>query len=410
MATIKAFRAIHPHFNNEASLVFAGGTTAGASANSLASLKDKLEQQPVFVFEEHPAGTLYEQIPSNLDMLIKNGTLETSDSAAIYIYEIAKGIETYTGVWTLTSFNDFRTGHVKKHESTRAGEVDNLKQYRLQAGLEVSPVLITYQPDVLVNALIMDIKASLPSFIQEINGAEHRFWKIDEQIAIAKFTHAFNKLGTVYLADGHHRTSAVEQMLLEKYGDVSFPNDDPAVYFSSLYMAADQIKILAYHKHLKPGALIDTERVFQIIRKKFEIIRSRLNMPVEPVDTHHFGMYINGHWYELKAKEDAFKMASFTDQLDASILNTHILWPAFGVSGACADSRLSSIGGRDAMDQLIGQLNQDATSIGFTLCPVSVNQLLSVAYTDGLMPRKTTWVEPKIPFGLLMYHFNQPAL
>lgn len=349
MATIKAFRAIHPHFNNEASLVFAGGAGAVASANSLVSLKDKLEQQPAFVFEEHPAAALYAQIPTNLDMLIKNGTLEVSEREAIYIYEIANGIEMYTGVWTLTSFNDFRTGHIKRHESSRPAEVENLKQYRQQTGLEESPVLITYQADSLVNSLIDDVKAYLPSFTQEINGVEHRFWRVDDQAVIAKFTYAFNKLGTVYLADGHHRTSAVEQMLLEKYGSKSFPVDDPAVYFSSLYMAADQIKILSYHKLLKPGALIDTEHVFDVIRKRFEIIRSWSNMPVRPVGVHHFGMYINGQWYELKAKEDTFKTATFTEQLDANILNTHILWPAFGVSGACADARLTSIGGYDVI-------------------------------------------------------------
>jgi uncharacterized protein (DUF1015 family) len=45
-------------------------------------------------------------------------------------------------------------------------------------------------------------------------------------------------------------------------------------------------------------------------------------------------------------------------------------------------------------------------TVGFVLSPVSVTQLKSVADQEGIMPPKSTYIEPKLRSGLVIYPIN----
>ena len=57
-----------------------------------------------------------------------------------------------------------------------------------------------------------------------------------------------------------------------------------------------------------------------------------------------------------------------------------------------------------AMDEINAILAIYPDAIVFTLCPVSVEQLIAVAEAGEILPPKSTWIVPKIPYALLLHH------
>jgi uncharacterized protein (DUF1015 family) len=184
----------------------------------------------------------------------------------------------------------------------------------------------------------------------------------------------------------------------------TLPGTGPAAYFQGLYMADDQVSSMPCHQLFKPGFPIDPESFFQVIGKDFEIKFSPGNQAVEPLKAHHFGLYLNQQWYQLELRQETLREASFSERLDVNILYKYIVSPTHLLSGVQQGS--GSVGGEHALRDLLRQLSRDRLLIAFTLCPVSINQLMAIGYLKELLPPKSTWIEPKVPAGLLVYHFN----
>ena len=81
-----------------------------------------------------------------------------------------------------------------------------------------------------------------------------------------------------------------------------------------------------------------------------------------------------------------------------------MLAPIFGIEDPKTDQRLKCAGGEMAMDEINAILAVYPDAIVFTLCPVSVEQLIAVAEAGEILPPKSTWIVPKIPYALLLHH------
>ena len=54
------------------------------------------------------------------------------------------------------------------------------------------------------------------------------------------------------------------------------------------------------------------------------------------------------------------------------------------------------------MDELERKVDGQPGSVAFAMFPTSMNELLSVADDDAIMPPKSTWFEPKLRSGLFL--------
>jgi uncharacterized protein (DUF1015 family) len=57
------------------------------------------------------------------------------------------------------------------------------------------------------------------------------------------------------------------------------------------------------------------------------------------------------------------------------------------------------------VQKLRGDIEKGKAKLAFGLYPVSVNQLKEIADTNSIMPPKSTWIEPKMRSGLIIYEF-----
>lgn len=403
MANIHPFCAIRPNSVYADQLVFTTMQAESVAGNlnksgSLPPLKTLLEtvarQRPEIAEVQSDA---YEEIKNKLQTLLGNQRLWVDAEPGIYVYEIAHKNYRQTGIWALTDLSDYTTGKVKIHELTLDDSVRRLKNYREHTGLEGSPVLLTYPPSLLINRIIAETrdKAKKTSFGNR--EAFHRLWKIEDKATIKKLVNAFAQIDVVYVADGHHRLKSA-RMLAQEQEAAGLP-----VYntVTSLYMATDQLRMQEYDRVILPLTTLDKHAVLDKIMQNFDAKRIHGNRPVQPKEKGQMGMYLGGTWYNLAPVNPTREKNA--NGLDVSVLQAQVLAPVFGITDPGTDARLKCIGGDKAIEEIQALLEEQPQAIVFTLCPVSIGQLVKVADAGEILPPKSTWITPKVPYGLLMY-------
>jgi uncharacterized protein (DUF1015 family) len=405
MAKIKAFRPIRPNPFYADQLVFTrpqAESVSGVYARSggLKPLKTLLETG-ARLRPETPEGQemAYRDIHETLQSLLEKDQLWQGKTAGIYVYEVVHQHYRQTGIWALTALEDYTNGTIRIHELTFADSVRRLKNYRGKTGLEGSPVLLTYEPQDAINAIISAAQFSQPRASLGNRQAQHRLWKIEDNSMQAELIAAFEGVQRVYLADGHHRLESAAQLA----GEQKKNGLTAADYISSLYMATDQLRIEAYDRVVIPEKKTNIPELLALLKQDFEISESKANTPVQPHELHHMGMCLENTWYHLQAKAHTYNNKDMIAGFDAAILQEFILEPVFGIADPKTDSRLKCAGGEKALEEIAALFQTHPGAIAFTLCPLSMEELTGAADAGLILPPKSTWIVPKVPYGLLIY-------
>ena len=405
MANIKPFRAIRPNTLYADQLVFTTMQAESVSGDlnkseSLPPLKTLLEtvarQKPETAEGQANAFNL---VNLTLQNLLEKDRLWKEDKPGMYVYEIVHKNYRQAGIWALTDLADYMNGTIKTHELTFTESVRRLKNYRQYTGLEGSPVLLTYPPNLVINRIIAETRATGKKTSLGNREGFHRLWKIEDEETIKKLTEAFAQTGTVYLADGHHRLESAGKLAAEQQ-PAGLPVFDA---ISSLYIASDQLRMQEYDRVVLPDQPVEKELLLNRLMESFFIEEAKNKRPIQPREKGHFGMYMEGKWFNIAPRK--IPENGITASLDASILQEQVLAPIFGIADPGSDQRLKCIGGEMAMEELQALLETNPHAIAFTVCPMTVNQLVAVADAGEILPPKSTWIDPKVPYGLLMHRY-----
>jgi uncharacterized protein (DUF1015 family) len=89
--------------------------------------------------------------------------------------------------------------------------------------------------------------------------------------------------------------------------------------------------------------------------------------------------------------------------LDVSILQDWILTPLLGIKDPRTDSRIDFVGGIRGKSELSKRVDSGEYAAAFALFPTRIDDLLSVADANKVMPPKSTWFEPKLKSGLVTH-------
>ena len=118
-------------------------------------------------------------------------------------------------------------------------------------------------------------------------------------------------------------------------------------------------------------------------------------------------MYVKDGWYLLTVREE-YKSPDPVDGLDTALLQKYVLEPVFGIRDPRRDERISFVGGLRGPAELEAKVNRDGGA-AFLLYPTSLKELFAVADAGRLMPPKSTWFEPKLRSGLLIYSLKEQS-
>jgi uncharacterized protein (DUF1015 family) len=113
-------------------------------------------------------------------------------------------------------------------------------------------------------------------------------------------------------------------------------------------------------------------------------------------------MFLDGSWYTIELGEAA-PTAAATDRLDVSRLQNLLLHPLLGIEDPRSSTRIDFVGGLRGPGELERAVQSGRAAVAFSMYPVSVDDLMSIADAGGIMPPKSTWFEPKLRDGLLSH-------
>jgi uncharacterized protein (DUF1015 family) len=336
---------------------------------------------------------VFKKIANNLRRFLEMKFLVRQDVPSIYVYRVTHDDSVQTGIWTLTHIDDYLEGHIKKHELTVARRERLLAEYLQHTRLDANPVLITYHPEPMIDEIIQRyvVKAPLLDF-KFTDQSNHQVWSINSAADLNRITKAFKKLPAVYLADGHHRIASIAKL--------RFPP-----FFSTVYMNTQEIKILEFNRLVRDLGNSSPLRFLESLEKSF--LLEKLDYPSRPTRLHEIGMYMAKQWYKLVPKSDTYQIDDPVGQLDVHILQENILGPLLGIHDSRTDARITFSTGRVPIADLQQQVDNGLYALAFTLFPIAISQLMAVADANGVMPPKSTCVEPKFLVGLLTNYFTE---
>lgn len=350
---------------------------------------------------------IFKKIGENLEGFIEQKYLVKQEQPAIYIYRTAYNGLIQTGIWTLTHINDYLEGRIKKHESTVERREKLLADYLQQTGLDANPVLITYHSDSDIEAIIDKYTLLSPVLdFSFVDGSLHQVWAVELATDLKSLMAAFQRMPAVYIADGHHRAASMAKMGMHKkqLQGARHTGDETYNYFSTVYMNTREVKVLEFNRLVRDMGDLSAADFMTAVNHSFEVMLSP--EIVKPGDLHEIGMYFKEQWYKLIPRPDLYHANDPVSVLDVSILQNLILGPILNIKDPRTDARLSFEGGRTPVEELQRKVDNGLFALAFILFPTSVDQVIAVADASGVMPPKSTWVEPKFLVGLLTSYFN----
>ena len=349
------------------------------------------------------APQVYQKAKELLEKAIADGTFITDTDRCYYIYELTMDGRSQTGIVACASIDDYQNNVIKKHENTRADkELDRITHVDT-CSAQTGPIFLAYRANQVIDKEVDRVKQSpsIYNFVSD-DGIRHQVWKIADKAAVENIKNAFEKIDSIYIADGHHRAaSAVKVGLKRRKNNPDYTGEEEFNYFLSVLFPDEQLMILPYNRVVKDLNGYTKEQFMEKIAQNFDITES--DGQVMPDNKGTFGMYITGKWYRLTAKKEILSEDP-VDGLDVAILQNNLLEPVLGIHDPKTDSRIDFVGGIRGLDELEKRCNEDCV-LAFSMYPTSIKELFDVADAGQLMPPKSTWFEPKLRSGLFIHRF-----
>ncbi len=351
---------------------------------------------------------VYERAAENFQKFQDKGWLVQDKEDHYYIYAQSMNGKTQYGLVVGAYVDDYIKGHIKKHELTRRDkEEDRMKHVRVN-NANIEPVFFAYPDNDVLDRLIMRYAETEPEydFIAPIDGFRHQFWVISDSDDINVITKEFAEMPSLYIADGHHRSAAAALVGAEKQKqNPNHKGDEEYNYFMAVCFQASQLTILDYNRVVKDLNGLSSEEFLAALRKNFSVDDMGTEI-FKPTALHEFSLYLDGHWYKLKALPGTFDDTDPIGVLDVDISSRLILDQVLGIKDLRGSNRIDFVGGLRGLAELKRRVDSGEMRTALALYPVTMKQIMDIADSGMIMPPKATWFEPKLRSGLVIHKLS----
>lgn len=350
------------------------------------------------------AECVYQKAHDLLWEKIDRGDFIREDAPCYYIYELTMDGRVQTGIVACASIDDYENQVIKKHENTRADKEADRIHHVDSCNAQTGPIFLAYRANAVIREIVAKTKQTeaVYDFTSE-DGICHRVWVIADTADIEAIRSAFDGIGEIYIADGHHRAaSAVKVGLKRRAAHPEYDGSEEFNYFLSVLFPDEELMIMDYNRVVKDLNGFTEDEFLKKVQELFD---------VEPVGTAErkpqkkgdFSMYLGGQWYMCTVRE-ADRSSDPVRGLDVSLLQELLLTPVLGIGDPKTDKRIDFVGGIRGLDELERRCGADGDSVvAFAMYATDIRELFAVADAGLLMPPKSTWFEPKLRSGLFIH-------
>lgn len=348
---------------------------------------------------------VYLKARENLDKLSEDGICVQDSEPCLYIYRQIMNGRTQTGIVGCASIDDYINNVIKKHELTRADKEADRINHVDYCDANTGPIFLTYRGNESIDKTVLKYTETEPEYdFNTEDGIRNTVWVIRDKADIDSLVKEFEKIDSLYIADGHHRAaSAVKVGEKRRKAHPGYDGTEEFNFFLAVYFKSEDLAIMDYNRLIADYNGMTKEEIMEKISELFLV--EKTDSVYRPEKKHTFGMYIDKEWYKLEAKEGTFDERDPVACLDVSILQTNVITPIFGIEDPRTDKRIDFVGGIRGLGELERRCGIDM-KIAFSMYPTTLDDLMSIADASKIMPPKSTWFEPKLLSGLFIHKLS----
>jgi uncharacterized protein (DUF1015 family) len=317
---------------------------------------------------------------------------------ATLVYRLELGAHSQTGVVVEGSVEDYRRGRIRRHEATDPDRERRLVELLTVTELELLPLTLVHRTRGRLQTLLAEATLGEPAGrLGPAGGPTQSVWLVRRHELAAAIWDELYGLGSLYIADGHHRFAAAERYAQQHCSD---PGESAACFVLAVLFPSDDVRVLGYHRCVaRPGG--SAASVLDAVAQ--QPVTGRIEeCPVEEVPQPAPGvlvMCLDGRWHRvwLRSRGDTVDVRA---SLDVVALENGILGPGLGVRDRDEVPVAALPGSLDAQE--VARRCAEQGMVGFLLHPPGIEQIMAVADAGLVMPPKSTWFDPKARPGLLI--------
>ncbi|HIG82732.1 MAG TPA: DUF1015 domain-containing protein [Verrucomicrobia bacterium] len=342
---------------------------------------------------------VYLRAKNNFEDLQAKNVLKRESEPCMYLYRQIMGDHSQTGLVAVSHIDDYRDGAILKHEKTRPVKENDRTTLAMTLRAHLGPVFLTYRSNLGIDHSVKQVtEQSNPHFkFTAEDGVEHIIWRVPGG---RNFQELFSALPSAYIADGHHRSASAARVGAElREQNESHTGEEDYNWFLTVFFPDDQLSVLPYNRTVTD---LNGYSDYEFIERIKSLVSLNEADDGEPAGVGETRMFLSGRWYSLIWDQIGNDPVN---SLDVSILQDRILDPVLGVKDPRTDNRIDFIGGIRGTQELVRRVEGGSAAVAFSMYPVDVSQLMSIADSGEIMPPKSTWFEPKLRSGLFIHTF-----
>lgn len=352
---------------------------------------------------------VYRKARETMSGMIERGQFQRDQRPSMYIYRVTHGKDIYIGLCCCLSVSDYQQNRIRRHELTRYDKETDRTSHIDIVDAHTGPVVLLYRDDVLGRRIEKLVAGMAPDTrVQDAAGAVHEVFVIDDPCVTDDLAARFARLGSVYIADGHHRAKSAVNVAELRKAEGRYTEE--AGRFMGVLFSHGRVRIHGYSRLVTDLGMYTPSGFEKQVGRHFEVCpygevdTAAFHIPpkVSPASRYHVvHMYLEGAWYECSAPVDPSR--SLIDSLDVSVLQERVLTGILGITDPRGDPRLQYLGGARPLRDLEALVDRGDYRVAFSMQPVRVGVVLDIADSGGVMPPKSTWFEPKLLSGLVIH-------
>lgn len=332
--------------------------------------------------------SVYQHASQLYQEALANGWLLQDQQPAFYVYRMVTNAHTQTGVVALVPAEAYEKETLKKHELIRPKKAEDRLQHILALKAETGPVLLTHRDHAGLKENLKAIANLEPTFDVCWPGRDerHQLWRVNDPNEVKKLKAQLDELDVLYIADGHHRSFAGYQAAKQT-------NSEHAFILSVLFPSSE-LNILPYNRIVSLPNWSDESFERQMAECAKELPFDQ-KLPKESNELLSYTLKNGWQKWDLGS--------SYARLLGAEALSQAVLDPIFGIEDLRKDERIDFIGGNLGLTGLEAAVKAGKGQCAFFIAATTTNEMMKIADKGEIMPPKSTWFEPKLLDGLVIY-------
>jgi uncharacterized protein (DUF1015 family) len=373
----------------------------------------------------------YQHAADLLQSWLSEGFLRRDQQPALYRYEQtfqfpagSGATHRRRGFFGLLRLEPFSARVVLPHERTLAAPKEDRRKLTRATRAHISQVFGLYRDPAAATEEPFAALQSSPPLLDGVtgDGCRHRLWALREPAAIARVA-AVMRGKQILIADGHHRYETM-LALRDELRPAGAPPGRSGADWGAVFLARAEdpgLLVLPTHRLVINLPSFDMTALRAGAARAFEVsdgsepgtaaIEARLRREGERRVV--FAVRAPGErqttWLALKEGVDLAALGPpALQRLDVSVLHGLVLGPLVGID-AGALAKQSYLDYTHDTAQALARVAAGDAQAAFLMNATKVQDVLQACEAGFVLPQKSTYFQPKLATGLVMYEIDPDA-